>query len=194
MLPFLAQLIAPPLQPGPVRLPGAGQQQTRPATPPQLSPKPETTPLPAAPSTTAAAPGVRGFNPYSPAELTRILGNCLSASDPAAGLTNCTTALSSRLFADGYINSRVIPRPSPPPGVLEVVPGRIETIQVVSSNGRLQRRLRLRSASCAWSRSIANEPEHHSAGAPRCLPSSRATRRSDLLVRDDPTARRCVGP
>ena len=143
MLPFLAQLIAPPLQPGPVRLPGAGQQQTRPATPPQLSPKPETTPLPAAPSTTAAAPGVRGFNPYSPAELTRILGNCLSASDPAAGLTNCTTALSSRLFADGYINSRVIPRPSPPPGVLEVVPGRIETIQVVSSNGRLQRRLRL---------------------------------------------------
>jgi hemolysin activation/secretion protein len=143
MLPFLAQLISPPLQPGPVRLPGAGQQQTRPATPPQLSPKPETTPLPAAPSTTAAAPGVQGFNPYSPAELTRILGNCLSASDPAAGLTNCTTALSSRLFADGYINSRVIPRPSPPPGVLEVVPGRIETIQVVSSNGRLQRRLRL---------------------------------------------------
>jgi hemolysin activation/secretion protein len=45
------------------------------------------------------------------------------------------------LFADGYINSRVIPQPDPLPGDLEVVAGKIEAIQVVSSSGRLQRRL-----------------------------------------------------
>jgi hemolysin activation/secretion protein len=141
MLPLLAQLVAPPLQPGPVRLPGAGQQQTRPAPPPQLRPTPETTPLPAAPSTTAAIPRLRGFNPYSSAELSRILGSCLSGKEPAAGLSNCAAVLSSRLFADGYINSRVIPQPDPLPGDLEVVAGKIEAIQVVSSSGRLQRRL-----------------------------------------------------
>ena len=141
MLPLLAQLVAPPLQPGPVRLPGTGQQQTRPAPPPQLRPTPETTPLPAAPSTTAAIPRLRGFNPYSSAELSRILGSCLSGKEPAAGLSNCAAVLSSRLFADGYINSRVIPLPGPLPGELEVVAGRIEAIQVVSSSGRLQRRL-----------------------------------------------------
>ncbi|MCX5958396.1 MAG: ShlB/FhaC/HecB family hemolysin secretion/activation protein [Cyanobacteria bacterium] len=141
MLPLLAQLVAPPLQPGPVRLPGAGQQQTRPAPPPQLRPTPETTPLPAAPSTTAAIPRLRGFNPYSSAELSRILGSCLSGKEPAAGLSNCAAVLSSRLFADGYINSRVIPQPDPLPGGLEVVAGKIEAIQVVSSSGRLQRRL-----------------------------------------------------
>ena len=141
MLPLLAQLVAPPLQPGPVRLPGAGQQQTRPAPPPQLRPTPETTPLPAAPSTTAAIPRLRGFNPYSSAELSRILGSCLSGKEPAAGLSNCAAVLSSRLFADGYINNRVIPQPDPLPGDLEVVAGKIEAIQVVSSSGRLQRRL-----------------------------------------------------
>ena len=141
MLPLLAQLVAPPLQPGPVRLPGAGQQQTRPAPPPQLRPTPETTPLPAAPTTTAAIPRLRGFNPYSSAELSRILGSCLSGKEPAAGLSNCAAVLSSRLFADGYINSRVIPQPDPLPGDLEVVAGKIEAIQVVSSSGRLQRRL-----------------------------------------------------
>ena len=141
MLPLLAQLVAPPLQPGPVRLPGTGQQQTRPAPPPQLRPTPETTPLPAAPSTTAAIPRLRGFNPYSSAELSRILGSCLSGKEPAAGLSNCAAVLSSRLFADGYINSRVIPQPNPLPGGLEVVAGKIEAIQVVSSSGRLQRRL-----------------------------------------------------
>jgi hemolysin activation/secretion protein len=141
MLPLLAQLVAPPLQPGPVRLPGAGQQQTRPAPPPQLRPTPEAAPLPAAPSSTGVIPRLRGFNPYSSAELSRILGSCLSGKEPAAGLSNCAAVLSSRLFADGYINSRVIAQPDPLPGELKVEAGKIEAIQVVSSSGRLQRRL-----------------------------------------------------
>jgi hemolysin activation/secretion protein len=95
-------------------------------------------------------PRLRGFLPYSTNELGTILAPCLAndtSSGPSGGhtpserLNRCATALMGRLFADGYINSRVIPRALPPSGELEVVPGRIEAIEVVSSSGRLQRRL-----------------------------------------------------
>lgn len=141
MLPLLAQLVAPPLQPGPVRLPGADQQRSLPVSPSPSGPQPPAPVQSPAPGGTPTLPRLRGFNPYKGAELTRILADCSSNSDPEARLNLCAAALSSRLFADGYINSRVIPQPSPAPGELEVVPGKIETIQVVSSSQRLQRRL-----------------------------------------------------
>jgi len=141
MLPLLAQLVAPPLQPGPIRLPGADQQRSLPVSPAPAGPQAPAPVQPAAPGATASQPRLRGFNPYSPAELSRILADCSSNTNPEARLNLCATALGSRLFADGYINSRVIPQPNPPPGELEVVPGKIEAIQVVSSSQRLQRRL-----------------------------------------------------
>ena len=141
MLPLLAQLVAPPLQPGPIRLPGAGQQRTLPVSPSPAGPRPPAPAPPAATGDTPTLPRLRGFNPYSNAELSRILADCSSTTNPEARLNLCATALSARLFADGYINSRVIPQPNPPPGELEVVAGKIETIQVVSSSQRLQRRL-----------------------------------------------------
>jgi len=148
MLPLLAQLVAPPLQPGPVRLPGAGQQPFLPAPPQPTGPNapapppPDTAPPQAAPAAAVPVPRLRGFNPYSPAELSRLLGDCAARVDPAERLNSCATTLRSRLFADGYINSRVNLHPDPPPGELEVVAGRIEAVEVVSSSGRLQRRLR----------------------------------------------------
>ncbi len=143
MLPLLAQLVAPPLQPGPIRLPGADQQRSLPVSPAPAGPQAPAPVQPAAPGATASQPRLRGFNPYSAAELSRILADCSSNSNTSqeARLNLCATALGSRLFADGYINSRVIPQPNPPPGELEVVPGKIEAIQVVSSSQRLQRRL-----------------------------------------------------
>lgn len=145
MFPVIAQLVSPPVQPGPVRLPGSGARPSLPIT--QPGPEPETRPTPPlqppddGKTPAAPSPQLQGFNPYSQAELQRILAECLASSDPSGRLNLCATALSARLFADGYINSRVLPRPSPAPGVLEVVPGRIETISVVSSSRRLQRRL-----------------------------------------------------
>jgi len=141
MLPVLAQLVAPPLQPGPIRLPGAGQPRSLPFAPTSAGPQAPAPPLPAAPGAPATLPRLRGFNPYSEAQLTRILADCSSTSDAELRLNRCATALGARLFADGYINSRVIPQPNPPPGALEVVAGTIETIQVVSSSRRLQRQL-----------------------------------------------------
>ncbi|MEB3317911.1 MAG: ShlB/FhaC/HecB family hemolysin secretion/activation protein [Cyanobacteriota bacterium] len=142
MLPLLAQLVAPPLQPGPVRLPGAGHQRTLPETPRPNVPVPDAAPpTPFAPGPTTPLPRVRGFLPYPPPELARILGDCGATSDPTERLDRCATALRARLFADGYINSRVNTHPDPAPGELEVVAGRIESIQVISSSSRLQRRL-----------------------------------------------------
>jgi len=156
MLPLFAQLVAPPLQPGPVRLPGSGQQQSVPAPqplappppaltpspePPEATPSPLPAPLPAEPGPAPLVPRLQGFNPSSASELSRILAGCVTTGDPQARLNGCAEALRSRLFADGYINSRVSIQPSPPPGVLQVVAGTIEEIQVVSSSARLQRRL-----------------------------------------------------
>jgi len=141
MLHLLAQLVAPPLQPGPIRLPGADQQRSLPVSPAPAGLQAPAPVQPAAPDATASQPRLRGFNPYSAAELSRILADCSSNANPEARLNLCATALGSRLYADGYINSRVIPQPTPAPGALEVVPGKIETIQVVSSSQRLQRRL-----------------------------------------------------
>ena len=158
MLPFLAQLVAPPLQPGPVRLPGSGPPQPIPTIPRPRAPGSDATPPPAAPEASprpappqapslktspevTTPPPLRGFNPYGAAELARLLGDCATGPDPAARLNRCAMALRERLFADGYINTRVTPQPEPPPGELEVVAGRIEAIEVVSSDARLRRRL-----------------------------------------------------
>jgi hemolysin activation/secretion protein len=58
-------------------------------------------------------------------------------------LERCAALLTSRLVADGYINSRVFPLPDPPPaGTLLVVEGRIVEVRVESSDGALGLRLR----------------------------------------------------
>ena len=193
MLPLLlAQLVAPPLQPGPVRLPAPSQRQglpevrpggsiplgrpgelivpgeaprptpnqkeVAPAQPPAGPPLP-TTPRPSGPPTSAPAPEsapaprlsgpkkpalpqVQGLTLYNPATLRAILAPCADIQDPAARLQACAAALSSRLYADGYTNTRVYTRQDPPAGLLEVVEGRIAEVRVEGPDGRLNRRLR----------------------------------------------------
>ena len=193
MLPLLlAQLIAPPLQPGPVRLPAPSQRQglpevrpggsiplgrpgelivpgeaprptpnqeeVEPAQPPADPPLPSTpgrsgppTSAPAPESAPAprlsgpkkpALPQVQGLTLYNAATLRAILAPCADIQDPAARLQACAAALSSRLYADGYTNTRVYTRQDPPAGLLEVVEGRIAEVRVEGPDGRLNRRLR----------------------------------------------------
>lgn len=140
---LLAQLVAPPLQPGPVRLPAPVPQEL-PAPDPRDQPQlPGPQPIPAQPAgpPAAPAPAVRGFVPYSRAALAAILAPCRAVADPEARLQSCAAALSARLFRDGYINSLVLPQAEPAPGLLEVQPGRIERIDVLSSSPALQRRI-----------------------------------------------------
>lgn len=192
MLPLLlAQLVAPPLQPGPVRLPAPTQRQGfpearpgestpvrrpgdliapgegfRPAPnregvaptqppggppptapgrsgPPSSAPAPESAPAPrlSAPAR-PALPQVQGLTLYDAATLGAILAPCAGIQEPSARLQACAAALSSRLYADGYTNTRVYTRPDPPAGLLEVVEGRIAEVRVEGPDERLNRRLR----------------------------------------------------
>jgi hemolysin activation/secretion protein len=87
------------------------------------------------------APAVVGFQPYGKPVLAKILAPCSAVADEEQRLAACAEALLNRLFSDGYINSRVVPRREPAPGVLEVEAGRIERIDVISSSPSLQRRI-----------------------------------------------------
>jgi len=169
VLPLLhAQLVAPPLQPGPIRLPAPTQRLGSPETRPGRSipvgqpdeltapgERPQTAPngkapkgpdpAPAKPPAATPTPGlprVQGLTRYNAATLRAILAPCADIQDPAARLQACAAALSSRLYADGYTNTRVYTRPEPPPGQLEVVEGRIAEVRVEGPDERLNRRLR----------------------------------------------------
>ena len=158
---LLAQLIAPPLQPGPIRLPQEVPIERR----SPLAPKGDQVPIlqrqPSAseepevrreqpdtkPSSQPAGklPSVSGSTPYSKTELTALLNSCVG-QDPSweDTLKRCAAVLTTRLVNDGYVNSRVYVIRQPAPGGLEVVEGRIAEVQLRSSDAGLERRLRKR--------------------------------------------------
>lgn len=155
MLPLLAQLVAPPLQQGPVRLPGPGATEQRPDAD-RPAPRIDLDEQPAEPSgpgepgetsppqpTTSPEdlPEIRGTKRYSNAELITILQPCLAISDPSERLKACAANLTAKLVSDGYVNSRVFVETSPAPGRLEVVEGRIVEVRVVAKNPWLNRRV-----------------------------------------------------
>jgi hemolysin activation/secretion protein len=151
---LLAQLVAPPLQPGPVRLPAPLPERISPAAPPRREirspdqqpqgapPQPVYPQAPAPSPDPLLVPQVKGLTLYSPATLRAILTPCAAIADPASRLQACAAALSSRLYADGYTNTRVYTRSEPAPGLLEVVEGRIAEVRVEGPDQRLNRRLR----------------------------------------------------
>ncbi len=158
---LLAQLVAPPVQQGPVRLPGPGAGEQRPApnrppAPVELTPEtvPSPTPGPAptqpipppgatdVPGAGSTLPPVRGTSPYNARQLRRILGACSTIAEPAERLRTCAATLTARLVADGFLNSRVYVVETPAPGALEVVEGRVVELRVDGSDERLNRRIR----------------------------------------------------
>ena len=151
---LLAQVIAPPLQNGPVRLPGSGAAEERPVrpgtgdSPLQLGPGLESPGSTTAPPSTSAPPGsdtklpvVEGLQRYSAEALHQILGPCAAIRDPAERLRRCAADLTAHLMRDGYVNTRVYVRPTPAPGSLLVVEGRIVEIRVITDDTWLQRRV-----------------------------------------------------
>ena len=161
MLPLLlAQLIAPPLQNSPIRLPGPDAGQQRPVDKKKPVPvdiqgapspdKPAPTEPPGAQQPTSAptqtrppllTPQVKGLTVYSPAVLGRILANCGSKAAPADRLKECAATLTARLVADGYVNTRVYTENEPAPGHLEVVEGRVVELRIKSNDARLARKV-----------------------------------------------------
>jgi len=152
---LFAQLVAPPLQQGPVRLPEAAPLDRR-LSPSRVSEPvlPEASPSQPVPLLPAAAapsqpvggaglplPVIQGNTPYSPTQLRAIFAACLGSKTPQLdskeGIKSCAAALTSRLIADGYINSRVYITTSPRGDALEVVQGRIAEIRVRSADPKL---------------------------------------------------------
>jgi hemolysin activation/secretion protein len=165
---LVAQLLGPSPQPGPVRLPAAPAPSPPQERSPTLAPPPGSTPTapataepaptPASPGGAAApAPRLEGLERYPPAVLQQLLAPCLqpdpsgpgrAPSDTSSPITTaerlerCAALLTSRLVADGYINSRVFPLPDPAPGgTLLVVEGRIVEVRVESTDAAVRRRL-----------------------------------------------------
>ena len=160
MLLLLAQLVSPPLQPGPVRLPEpAPVQQLEPdasntqpdiddqqlapngeafSEPGQSKPKPD--------SAEDALPSleIKGTTPYSQTELKQLLNRCQAHSNTQTHLTGCAEALSGKLQQDGYVNSRVFIEDEPAPGHLTVVMGRLVELNINSDDPRLQQEVRQR--------------------------------------------------
>lgn len=154
MLELLAQLVSPPLQNSPVRLPGPDASEQRPRTDrePLLQVEPTEQPdkatpqvtLPSQPTalpTNSSLPIIRGSQRYSSKELRLILGDCLLGGDLMQRMANCAKRLSARLSVDGFINSVVVVRGVGTAAYLEVVDGRLAEVRVNSSDSRLQRRI-----------------------------------------------------
>ena len=150
MLLLLAQLVAPPLQPGPVRVPEPIPTERPPSRPVDdipLNPTPLQEPQqPQQPNsqeqTTAPwVPPVEGSAPYDSQQLNDILSSC-SKSSISLSLQRCAEALTAQLQRDGYVNSRVFVEAEPAPGRLVVVTGRLVELHVEATTPALERRVR----------------------------------------------------
>lgn len=181
MLPFLlAQLFAPPIQQGPVRLPSETINLPSPSSPAgqpplDLQPDVETIPPGQTPesdqnnSTTVPKsgeteptilPALKGKIPYSKTKLKKLLTPCLNHAEISQQLEACATLLSERLISDGYINSRVIAVLDANIPHLELLRGSLAEIRVRSDNSKLQDRvtylLRHLKGTTLWLPSIQN--------------------------------------
>ncbi|KZR70970.1 hypothetical protein PMIT1318_02112 [Prochlorococcus marinus str. MIT 1318] len=146
---LLAQLVAPPIQPGPVRLPEQVPMESRPrrndsTQPVILTPQP---PRPGDPERIPKAtegipssswrPPITGTTPYSPEQLRSILKSCGRQTIPKT-LQTCAASLTAQLVRDGFVNTRVFTLTKPSPGSLEVVEGRIAELRITSTDQVIQ--------------------------------------------------------
>ena len=157
MLFVLAQLVSPPLQPGPARLPDPAPVEQRRPDPPIVQPDNDSQPLPLDDNSSGAPakplqepaptkdsspfPQVKGKTPYSQVELQKILRLCQRDNKLDNRMKRCAEALSGTLQQDGYVNSRVFIN-EPAPGQLTVVMGRLVELQVNADDPSLQQRVR----------------------------------------------------
>ena len=148
---LLAQLVAPPLQPGPVRLPNTAPQQRLKDDGPLFEVPPGSSAAPKQPesnqdadatdpSTSDWRPEIVGQTPYTEEQLKQILRGCGKASINAT-LNACAAQLTARLIQDGYVNSRVYSLKTPAPGALEVVLGTIAELRINSEDEALQQQI-----------------------------------------------------
>ena len=147
---ILAQLVAPPIQSGPVRLPETRNFERKETLDPTIIEIQKASPFEQTPLTngreSSTSPGswiplVQGTTPYTEQNIISILTPC-AGSPRAETLQACAATLSAKLTSDGYVNSRVFTSASPAPGFLDVVEGKLVEIQVNSDDKNLQELVR----------------------------------------------------
>ena len=156
---LLAQFVAPPLQPGPVRLPETSPlQRPRPgakeppiqllegqpleSAPGQGAPRPAPSPQPAtSPQPGVRLPSIEGNHIFSKPDLDDLLKAC-ATNNRTTTLQACAASLTAHAINKGYINSRFYPNRDPGKFSLELVEGRIAEVRLSSNNAQLIQRLR----------------------------------------------------
>ena len=160
MLLLLAQLVSPPIQPGPARVPDRAPNQ---GSPFPEQPKGETEPplslpaddllrlspdgsIPAATNNQAHSGTINvvGDLPYPKNAIAALLKRCSTAKEKKQRLQACAEALTGLLQKDGYVNSRVFIESKPAPGQLTVVMGRLVELRIESESAGLEKRVRQR--------------------------------------------------
>ena len=160
MLLLLAQLVSPPIQPGPARIPERAPNQgsplptrQKPTTEPSLSLPPQEpsslSPEGSIPHKTNSTElnstvNVVGNIPYSENTIVALLKRCSKVKEQTKRLQECAEALTGLLQKDGYVNSRVFIESEPVPGQLTVVMGRLVELRIESENASLEKRVRQR--------------------------------------------------
>ena len=156
MLLLLAQLVSPPLQPGPARLPNPVPVEQPKSDEPIIQPGDDTPrrlpddsssedsfkPRPEPIKIDESEPffKINGETPYSEAELKSLLKPCQAESTFNERLKCSAEALTGKLQQDGYVNSRVFIN-EPTQGQLTVVMGRLVELQVNADDPNLQKRV-----------------------------------------------------
>ena len=147
---LVAQMVAPNTQPGPLRLPAKKPQNI--TIPSDVRdelkldqgidlPEPQQKNIEQGEGTSRPGPDkqirIKGELPYDSKELQEILGTCSAEVDPQTRLTQCAASITTRLVADGYINSRVFVTSTAEGDQLELIEGRITEIRVSGASESL---------------------------------------------------------
>ena len=144
---FLAQQVAPPLQPGPVRLPSTTiENRSTPDRDPIFertnlidsgSYKTDKNSMPWPSKSANWTPDLVGDDFFTDDQLKNTFKTCRQES-VSKTLNNCAAQLTALLLSKGYINSRIYVVHTPEPGALEVVLGRISEVNITSSDPELK--------------------------------------------------------
>ena len=142
MFPLLAQLVAPPIQPGPARLP----ERQNPATnndAVQLEleeQQDEQNENDVDQQNNGQSIELEGSSPYDRKRTQEILQNCALSADSSRE-DSCVNRLNAQLQKDGYINTRVVAEEINGKTKLILIPGRLVEINVTSKNEGLSQEI-----------------------------------------------------
>ena len=143
MFPLLAQLVAPPIQPGPARIP---ERESPAANDDAIQlevedQKEEQNESEINERSDGQSIELEGSSPYNAERTKQILRNCELSVDVSLE-KSCVNQLNAQLQKDGYINTRVVAEEIDGQVKLIIIPGKLVEINVNSKNEELAREIK----------------------------------------------------